>query len=95
MASVRCEFMQDVQEFLDSVSCVDECFETIGIYSLNRIIKESDSEILFMGSFFLPDMEKIEQFKKHCQYEIRVLPQEELQKYYKIEWSNALSGRNR
>ncbi len=76
-----------VREYIDKYS-LEHCFETPNIHVLNEALQKFDLKICFMAEYFLPDVEKLK--KMSCEYELRVLHQEDFTDLYTKEWSNAL-----
>lgn len=76
-----------VREYIDKYP-LEHCFETPNIHVLNEALQKFDLKICFMAEYFLPDVEKLK--KLSCEYELRVLHQEDFTDLYTKEWSNAL-----
>lgn len=76
-----------VREYIDKYP-IEHCFETPNIHVLNEALQKFDLKICFMAEYFLPDVEKLQ--KLPCEYELRVLHQEDFADLYTEEWSNAL-----
>lgn len=87
VASVRADLKDIVKEYLAKYS-IEHCFETPNMHVLNDKLQEHNLRICFMAEYFLPDVERL--IELPCDYETRVLAQEDFVALYKPEWSNAL-----
>ena len=67
---------------------VEHCFETPNLYVLNEMLRPFGQKICFMAEYFLPDVEAVRELP--CEYELRILHQEDFQDLYLPQWSNAL-----
>ncbi len=76
-----------VSEYINKYS-VAHCFETPNIHVLNDTLEKFGLKICFMAEYFLPDVEKLQELS--CDYELRVLHQEDFADLYIPEWSDAL-----
>lgn len=90
VACARADLLEDVRQYLKGVPHIENCFETPGMYPLNRRLAKAEAEICFMADYFLPDVDRVFGFTGECGYELRVLGQEEFAELYLPEWSNAL-----
>ena len=78
---------ETVREYIDKYP-LEHCFETPNIHVLNEALQKFDLKICFMAEYFLPDVEKLQ--KLPCEYELRVLHQEDFAELYTPEWGDAL-----
>lgn len=67
---------------------VEHCFETPNLYVLNEALEAYELKVCFMAEYFLPDMERLRALP--CQYDLRILHQQDFAELYVSEWSNAL-----
>ncbi|MCI8663043.1 MAG: GNAT family N-acetyltransferase [Hungatella sp.] len=90
VACGRKDLLPDIEEYLKGVPHIENCFETPGIYPLNRKLEKAGTQVCFMAEYFLPDMDQLFGFESACDYEMRVLRPEDFKDLYTPEWSNAL-----
>lgn len=95
VACGRKELLPDIRKYLDSVPNIESCFETPGLYPLNRLLAKADAEICFMADYFLPDIDRLFCFETECGYELKVLGPEDFGELYVPEWKNALCSDRR
>jgi len=67
---------------------VEHCFETPNMHALERELAPYDLKVCFMAEYFLPDVELVKPLS--CEYELRLLTQQDFTGLYLPEWSNAL-----
>lgn len=67
---------------------VEHCFETPNMHALERELAPYDLKVCFMAEYFLPDVELVKPLS--CEYELRLLTQQDFAGLYLPEWSNAL-----
>lgn len=67
---------------------IEHCFETPNMHVLNEGLKKHDLKICFMAEYFLPDMDKLQ--KLPCEYQVKILHNDDFKDLYTKEWSNAL-----
>lgn len=87
VASVRDEYKMIVKEYMNKFQFY-HCFETPNMHWLEHRMNEHGQSVCFMAEYFLPDMKKISRLS--CDYEIRVLTQEDFTDLYLPKWGNAL-----
>lgn len=87
VAQVNAETEEIVKAYIDKYP-VEHCFETPHMQVLNDELKKVGLKICFMAEYFLPDVTKLEPLS--CEYDLKVLHQEDFQDLYLEEWSNAL-----
>ena len=90
VASCRRDLMPEVESFINGTEKIHRCFETPGIYELNRILRKADAEVGWMHTCFVPDQDLIFNTDLPCPLETRLLHQEDFTELYLPEWSNAL-----
>lgn len=66
----------------------EHCFETPNMHVLNDAFQAKGFRICFMAEYFLPDVNTLHALP--CDYELRLLTQENFAPLYTKEWSNAL-----
>ncbi|MCI9360673.1 MAG: GNAT family N-acetyltransferase [Hungatella sp.] len=86
----QAELLPEIRQFIGGVPSIENCFETPGLYPLNRILKKAGAKVCFMADYFLPDIDEVFRYSAACAYEIRVLEPEEFAHLYIPEWKNAL-----
>ena len=67
---------------------VEHCFETPNLHVLDEMLRPFGQKICFMAEYFLPDVDVLKELP--CDYEMRVLHQEDFAELYLPQWSNAL-----
>lgn len=87
VASVRDELADIVWRYVQKYPA-EHCFETPNMHVLDDELRRQDMRICFMAEYFLPDVELLHE--QPCEYELRILHQEDFTELYKPEWSNAL-----
>lgn len=76
-----------VREYIDRYP-VEHCFETPNLHVLDEMLRPYGQKICFMAEYFLPDLDVLKALP--CDYELRVLQQEDFSDLYLPQWSNAL-----
>ena len=76
-----------LQEYIDRYP-VEHCFETPNLHVLDEMLRPYGQKICFMAEYFLPDVDAVKELP--CDYELRVLHQEDFTSLYLPQWSNAL-----
>ena len=84
------ELLPEIERFLESMPAVEHCFETPGLYPLNRILEKAGARICFMADYFLPDIDAVFGYDQRCAYELKVMEAPEFAQLYLPEWKNAL-----
>lgn len=87
VAAVSEENKEIVKEYLHKFEFF-HCFETPNLHWLNERLEKLGQKICFMAEYYLPDAEKLRALS--CQYELRLLHQEDFASLYQPCWSNAL-----
>lgn len=87
-------FLPAITRYLAEMPSAERCFETPGIYRLNRYLAEADPEtgarVYFMAEYFLPDLGKLDAFSSRIPYALRLLGPSDFAGLYLPEWQNAL-----
>ena len=76
-----------VKEYIDRYPA-EHCFETPNLHVLDKKLAPYGQKICFMAEYFLPDVDAVNELP--CDYELRVLHQEDFATLYLPQWSNAL-----
>ena len=76
-----------VRQYIDRYP-VEHCFETPNLHVLDEMLRPFGQKICFMAEYFLPDVDALRELT--CDYELRVLHQEDFADLYLPEWSDAL-----
>ena len=76
-----------VKQYIDRFP-VEHCFETPNMHVLDELLRPFNQKVCFMAEYFLPDVDAIKELP--CEYELRVLHQEDFASLYLPQWSNAL-----
>lgn len=76
-----------VKEYIDCYP-VEHCFETPNLHVLDEMLRPYGQKICFMAEYSLPDVDAVKELP--CEYELRVLHQENFTSLYLPQWSNAL-----
>ena len=87
VASVSPEFREIAEAYINRYP-VEHLFETPNLHVLNEALMEKGQKICFMAEYFLPDVDAVKELP--CDYELRVLHQEDFATLYLPQWSNAL-----
>ena len=66
----------------------EHCFETPHLHVLDEAVRPYGLKVCFMAEYFLPDVDAVKELP--CDYELRVLHQEDFATLYLPQWSNAL-----
>ena len=76
-----------VRQYIDRYP-VEHCFETPNLHVLDEMLRPFGQKICFMAEYFLPDVDAVKELP--CDYELRILHQENFSELYLPQWSNAL-----
>lgn len=76
-----------VKQYIDRYP-VEHCFETPNLHVLDEMLRPFGQKICFMAEYFLPDVGAVKELP--CDYELRILHQEDFSELYLTQWSNAL-----
>lgn len=87
VASIQEEYKEIVETYISKYA-TEHCFETPNLHVLNESLLEKGQKICFMAEYFLPDLEFLKELP--CEYELRILEQNDFVDLYLPEWSNAL-----
>ncbi len=88
VATVQEEYKDMVGAYINKYP-IEHCFETPNMHVLNDALQKDKLRICFMAEYFLPDLDCLKVLK--CEYECRILHQNDFKTLYTEEWSNALS----
>ena len=81
-----------VRQYIDRYP-VEHCFETPNLHVLDEMLRPFGQKICFMAEYFLPDVDAVKELP--CDYELRILYQEDFSELYLPQWSNALCEKRR
>lgn len=87
VATISGEYEDIVREYISKYP-VEHCFETPNMHILNDAFQEKGFRVCFMAEYFLPDMNVLQELS--CDFECKVLVQEDFADLYTSQWSNAL-----
>ena len=87
VAQASLEIAPLVRKYIDRYP-VEHCFETPNLHVLDDMLRPFNQKICFMAEYFLPDVDAVKELP--CDYELRVLHQEDFGELYLPQWSNAL-----
>lgn len=90
VATGRADLLAEIGQLINSMPAIENCFETPGLYPLNRLLEQADAKICFMADYFLPDIDAVFQYSGECAYELRIMEAEAFADLYLPEWKNAL-----
>ena len=76
-----------VKQYIDRYPA-EHCFETPNLHVLDEMLRPFGQKICFMAEYFLPDVDAVKE--QPCDYELRILHQEDFSELYLPQWSNAL-----
>ena len=87
VAQCREDIAPAVEKFIRSYPTA-HCFETPHLHVLDEIVSPFGLQVCFMAEYFLPDVDALKE--QPCNYELRILHQEDFADLYKPEWCDAL-----
>ncbi len=87
VATISEEYREIVENYINKYPA-EHCFETPNMHVLNDAFQEHGFRVCFMAEYFLPDVELLRELP--CEYEMKLLTQEDFAELYTEEWSNAL-----
>lgn len=87
VATISEEYREIVENYINKYP-VEHCFETPNMHVLNDAFQQHGLRVCFMAEYFLPDVELLRALP--CEYEVKLLTQEDFADLYTPEWSNAL-----
>ncbi len=87
VATISEEYETIVKGYISKYS-LEHCFETPNMHVLNDVFQEKGFRICFMAEYFLPDVNVLRDLP--CDFECKVLTQEDFAELYTGQWSNAL-----
>lgn len=87
VASVDPEIRDVISVYINKYSN-EHCFETPNMHVLNDELQKKGKRVCFMAEYFLPDMNVMKPLP--CDYNIKILDENQFEDLYKPEWSNAL-----
>ena len=87
VATISEEYETIVKEYISKYS-FEHCFETPNMHVLNDAFEEKGYRVCFMAEYFLPDVNVLRELP--CEFECKVLTQDDFAELYTGQWSNAL-----
>ena len=90
VASCRADLIPEVTAFVDGHESVYRCFDTPGLYELNRILEKGGARVDWMHNFYLPDPEQVYGTELPCPYETREMYPEDFTELYVPDWSQGV-----
>lgn len=87
VAAVREDIKEAVETYLQKVPA-SHAFETPNLHELDALLWPHGLKSRFMGACFLPDVALLRPLS--CEYEMKLLHQEDFAELYLPQWSNAL-----
>ena len=87
VATISEEYRAIVEEYISKYS-IEHCFETPNMHVLNDAFEAKGFRVCFMAEYFLPDVNAL--YALPCDFECKVLTQNDFADLYTEEWSNAL-----
>lgn len=87
IATVSEEYRDIVEQYINKYP-TEHCFETPNMHILNDAFQKLGFRVCFMAEYFLPDVQILRALS--CDFELRLLQQEDFSELYTPEWSNAL-----
>lgn len=92
VATGREDLLPEIAQCIDRMPAIENCFETPGLYLLNKILEKEGARICFMADYFLPDIDAVFQYDRlyagSCDFRVMEVP--EFAELYLPEWKNAL-----
>ncbi len=92
VAQAQEDLMPVVREYINAYP-VEHCFETPNLHVLEDMLRPYGQQICFMAEYFLPDVDVLRPLP--CDYELRILHQEDFADLYLPQWSNALCAKRK
>ncbi len=88
----RADLLPEIERCINRMPAIENCFETPGLYPVNKILAEAGARICFMADYFLPDIDAVFRYDRFCSasYELRVIEASSFAELYLPEWKNAL-----
>ena len=90
VASCRADLIPEVTAFVDGYESVYRCFDTPGLYELNRILEKAGAQVDWMHNFYLPDPDLVYGAELPCLYETREMHPEDFTELYVPDWSQGV-----
>lgn len=92
VATGREDLLPEIARCINHMPAIEHCFETPGLYPLNKILEKEGARICFMADYFLPDIDAVFWYDRVCagSCEFRVMEAAEFAGLYLPEWKNAL-----
>ncbi len=87
VASINEAYRDVVEKYIGKFEYY-HCFETPNMHWLDSRMQKLGQKVCFMAEYFLPNIDIIKRLS--CQYELKVLKQEDFVSLYLPAWSNAL-----
>lgn len=87
VATVSEEYEGIAREYISQYPA-EHCFETPNMHVLNDAFQEKGARVCFMAEYFLPDLQMLRPLP--CDFELKLLTQEDFKTLYIQQWSNAL-----
>lgn len=87
VASVIPELEEAVKSYISKYTFY-HCFETPNMVAFQEALRPLGYGVCFMAEYFLPDMDLLKPVE--CEYELKILTQNDFSDLYKPEWSNAI-----
>lgn len=87
VATVAEEYRETVEKYINKYS-TEHCFETPNMHVLNDAFQEHGFRVCFMAEYFLPNVDLLCELP--CEFERRLLCQDDFAELYTPKWSNAL-----
>ncbi|MDE6882139.1 MAG: GNAT family N-acetyltransferase [Lachnospiraceae bacterium] len=97
VATGREDLFPEIERCISHMPAIENCFETPGLYPLNKILEKEGARICFMAEYFLPDIDEVFRYDRSCadSFEFRVMEAVEFEGLYLPEWKNALCADRR
>ena len=90
VASCRPDLIPEIAAFVNETRKIHSCFETPGLYALNRILEKAGARVSWMHICFLPDLKEIFSADLPCAFETREMHPEDFAELYLPQWDHAL-----
>lgn len=88
----RSDLLPQIAQCIERMPAIENCFETPGLYPINKILEKEGARICFMADYFLPDIDAVFQYDRVCDsaFSFRIMEDTEFAGLYLPEWKNAL-----
>ena len=95
VACARKDVLAGITDVVGNAETASDCFQMPAVSAFNAVLAAANAKIRYMGTYFLPDPDRLYDIKTDCPYDIKVLTQEKLADLYLPQWKNALCAQRK